>query len=88
MNRERLQEIAKLLSPEEALTFGLIKNDVRTIIDTIREHGITETLQPEFALEFAFEAIPENILTLMLKEHGYQPIPARKQLLRESALSH
>ena len=88
MEITRIKELEALISPEDTLTFGLIKNDTFTIIDAIKEHGITETLRPEYALEFAFEAIPENILILMLKEHGYQPIPARKQLLRENALSH
>jgi hypothetical protein len=88
MELTRIKELEALISPKDALTFGLIKNDTFTIIDAIKEHGITETLSPEFALEFAFEAIPENILTLMLREHGYQPIPERKQLLRENALSY
>jgi hypothetical protein len=88
MNRSRLQEIERLVTPEDALQFALIKNNVQTIIEAIREHGIVETLDPEIALEVALEAIPENILIPMLKEHGYQPIPNRKQLLRESALGY
>ena len=92
MTIHRITEIDKLgITPEEALEYGLIKNDSYTIGDAIREHDFHGLLEledyaPEDALEYAIDNIPTNVLTTLLNAHGYQPIPKRKQALRDNAL--
>jgi hypothetical protein len=87
MNIQRLKEIETLgVSSEELLEYALIKNDSLIVQEALQEHGLT--IQPEQALTFAVRTIPENILTTLLRPHGYQPIPKRKQAKRDKALSH
>lgn len=92
MNIERWREIDGLLTPEEALEFALVKNDEDTIFEALKEHKLRtselEDSEPEDALDYAIEHLPQNVLTLILKEHGYQPIPAAKKAKRAKALSH
>ena len=92
MNIQRITEIDKLaITPEEALEYGLIKNNFWTIDEALKEHGFNripelEESAPEDALEYAIDNIPTNVLTTLLNAHGYQPIPKRKQALRDNAL--
>ena len=92
MNLERIRDIDKLnITPTDALEYALIKNNTWVITEALIEHGLTELFQPEDmkpedALEYAIENIPTNILTTLLNAHGYQPIPNRKQALRNTAL--
>ncbi len=93
MNIQRLKEITDLgVSPAELLEYALIKNNVFAIHEALREHGIdspdAEVPDAEEALTFAIENLTENILTTLLRTHGYQPIPKRKQAKRDRALSH
>lgn len=94
MNIQRIREIEAIgISPSELLEYSLIKNNVFAIGEALREHGIDssdseEELEPEEALTFAIDNLSENILTILLKPHGYQPIPTRKQAKREKALTH
>jgi hypothetical protein len=93
MNINRIREIEKLISPEEALDYALVKNNIFAIVEAIREHDLTqhfdpEDPEPEDALAFAIDKLPANVLTTLLKEHGYQPIPTAKQAKRDKALSH
>lgn len=93
MKLERLRELERILSPAEALEYGLITNNTSTIAEAIHEHGLkdvfySEEPEPEDALEFAIGKLPANILTTLLKPHGYQPIPTTKKAKREKALSH
>ena len=93
MTIQRITEIDKLaITPEEALEYALIKNNSWTIIEAIQEHGLSGYLKPEDpapedALEYAIDNIPTNVLTTLLNAHGYQPIPKRKQAMRNNALS-
>ena len=96
MNIERIRDIDKLnITPTEALEYALIKNNTWTIAEAIREHGLNKLLEleaelddfeAEDALEYAIDNIPTNVLTTLLNAHGYQPIPKRKQALRDNAL--
>ena len=92
MNMHRLKEIENLdITPEEALEYALIKNNSWVIAEALKEHCLDELfepedLAPEEALEYAIDNIPTNILTTLLNAHGYQPIPKRKQALRDTAL--
>jgi hypothetical protein len=96
MNIQRLKEIEALgVSSEELLEYALIKNDSVEISDALQEHGLAgfdepkiSDFEPEEALEFALEILPGSVLTVLLKPHGYQPIPNRKQAKRHKALSH
>ncbi len=93
MNIQRIREIDNLgVSPSELLEYSLIKNNVFAISYALREHSIespdAEPVDPEEALTFALDNLPETTLTTLLKPHGYQPIPKRKQAKRENALSH
>ena len=93
MNIQRIREIEALnLSPAEVLEYALIKNNIFAISEALREHGIDSTdaeeSDPEEALTFALENLPESTLTTLLNSHGYQPIPTSKQAKREKALSH
>ena len=95
MNIQRLKEIEALgvleVSPKELLKYTLIKNSVFTIHEALWEHSISsphaEVPDPEEALTFAIENLPEHFLTTLLRTHGYQPIK-RKQAKRDRALSH
>jgi hypothetical protein len=94
MNIQRLKEIEQLgVSPSELLEYALIKNNSIAIAEAIREHDLHSLFEldepdPEEALTFAIDNLAENILTTLLRPHGYQPIPKRKQAKREKALSH
>jgi hypothetical protein len=98
MNIQRLKEIEQLgVSPSELLEYALIKNNSGAIVQALVEHGLEKSgeedpeisdFEPEDALEFALERLPNSILTTLLKPYGYQPIPNRKQAKREKALSH
>jgi hypothetical protein len=93
MNIQRLRKIEKLgVSPEEMLEYALIRNNSIAISEALQEHGLqqaeAEEFDPEEALTFAIFMLPENLLTTLLRPHGYQPIPTRKQAKREKALSH
>lgn len=46
-----------------------------------------ENRQLEASLEYALKNIPKDTLTLILREHGYQPIPTAKKAKRAKALS-
>ena len=92
MDIERIRDIDKLgITPEEALEYALIKNNPWVVAEAIQEHGLSEYIEteepePEDALEYAIGNIPTNVLTILLNTHGYQPIPKRKQALRDNAL--
>ena len=92
MTIHRITEIDKLgITPEEALEYALIRNNSWTIAEAIQEHGLSGYLEPEDpapedALDYAIDNIPTNVLTTLLNAHGYQPIPKRKQALRDNAL--
>jgi hypothetical protein len=97
MNIQRLKEIEQLgVSPSELLEYALIKNNSGDISYALREHGLERSedeleisdFEPETALEYALERLPDSILTVLLKPHGYQPIPTRKQAKRDKALTH
>jgi hypothetical protein len=93
MNIHRIRELEKLVSPEEALEYALIKNSIEEVVEALQEHSLTQHIEPEDpepedALAFAIEHIPTNVLNYLLKAHGYQPIPTAKQAKRDKALSH
>ena len=92
LDLKRVRQIDKLpLTPREALEYALITNSSVTVAEALMEHGLNglfapEDPEPEDALEFAINKLPANILTTLLNAHGYQPIPKRKQALRDNAV--
>lgn len=94
MNMHRVNEISKLgITPAESLEYAFMKNNSWEVREALLEHDLHKLFDNELedhdaedALEYAIENIPANILTTLLNAHGYQPIPKRKQALRDNAI--